>query len=115
MEVELEMLEALEMEEELEMLEALEVELEVEEKEVKALVNVEVTPTVQERLRTALSGDTAGPRLATQTEAPDPRLTLMLGSVELTPTVLTGLRTAPSLASAGKHHSLGRVGQDNIQ
>ena len=92
----------------------MEEDLKVEEKEVKALVNVEVTPTVQQRLRTAQSGVTAGPRLATLTEGQDPRLTLMLGSVALTPTVLTGLRTAPSLASAEKHHSLGRAGRHNI-
>ena len=117
------MLEALE--EELEMVEALDLVVEMEEMEVealamlevevKALVNVEVTPTVPERLPTAPSGVTAGPRLATLTEAPGPRLTRTPGSVELTRTVRTGLHTAPSLDSAGKQQSLGPEGRDNIQ
>ena len=115
-------LEALEMEE-LEMVEALDLVVEMEEEEeealarleveVKALVNVEVTPTVPERLPTAPSGVTAGRRLATLTEAQDPRLTRTLGSVELTPTVQTGLRTVQSSASAEKPRSLGLVGPAN--
>ena len=80
---------------------------------MEALVNAEGTLSVRRRLLTAPSGVTAGRRLATLTEAQDPRLTRTLGSVELTPTVQTGLRTVQSSASAEKPRSLGLVGPAN--